>query len=157
MKFTGNQNRSSLSYKITFAAKHPDQIAPYVRRVCVDARLRAKAEDHVTYYRRIMKYKAATHSLEVAVGSRSYEQWLEFGQMQFDYLLRHGLKPADRILEIGCGNLRAGPAAHRLPRHRELLRHRHLTGHPDVGGEGARRGRPAGQTAPADDGPGPDP
>jgi SAM-dependent methyltransferase len=28
--------------------------------------------------------------------------------MQFDYLLSHGLKPTDRLLEIGCGNLRAG-------------------------------------------------
>jgi ubiquinone/menaquinone biosynthesis C-methylase UbiE len=28
--------------------------------------------------------------------------------MQFDYLLRHGLRQGDRMLEIGCGNLRAG-------------------------------------------------
>jgi ubiquinone/menaquinone biosynthesis C-methylase UbiE len=28
--------------------------------------------------------------------------------MQFDYLIGHGLKPGDRMLEIGCGNLRAG-------------------------------------------------
>jgi SAM-dependent methyltransferase len=108
MKFTGNQNRSSLSYKVAFAARHPGQIAPYVRRICVDAMLHAKADDHVSYYRQIMRYKAAAHGVEVAVGSRSYQQWLEFGQMQFDYLVRHGLKPADRVLEIGCGNLRAG-------------------------------------------------
>ena len=107
MKFTDNHNRSSLSYKVAFAARHPGQIAPYVRRVCVDAILRSQADDHVSYYRRIMKYKAAAHGVEVAVGSRSYEQWLEFGQMQFDYLVRHGLKPTDRVLEIGCGNLRA--------------------------------------------------
>jgi SAM-dependent methyltransferase len=28
--------------------------------------------------------------------------------MQFDYLVEHGLTPRDRMLEIGCGNLRAG-------------------------------------------------
>ncbi len=100
-------NRSRLSYKLAFAARHPDQIASYVRRVCVDAWLRAKAPDHVSYYRAVMRYKAA-HNLDVAVGSRSHQQWVEFGQMQFDYLVTHGLKPDDRILEIGCGNLRAG-------------------------------------------------
>lgn len=101
-------NRSRLSYKVGFAARHPGQIVPYVRRVCVDAWLRAGARDHVSYYRSVMKYKAAHHSLDVAVGSRSHDQWIEFGQMQFDYLVKHGLKPTDRMLEIGCGNLRAG-------------------------------------------------
>jgi ubiquinone/menaquinone biosynthesis C-methylase UbiE len=33
---------------------------------------------------------------------------MKIGQMQFDYLVGHGLKPGDRMLEIGCGNLRAG-------------------------------------------------
>jgi len=54
-----------------------------------------------------MRHKAA-RNLDVAVGSRSHDQWIEFGQMQFDYLVKHGLQPSDRILEIGCGNLRAG-------------------------------------------------
>lgn len=103
-----NHNRSSLSYKMAFAARHPGQVPPYIRRVCVDAWLRTRSDDHVSYYRKVMKYKAAAHGVEVAVGSRSYDQWLEFGQMQFDYLLKHGLKPTDRVLEIGCGNLRAG-------------------------------------------------
>ncbi len=108
MDLTENQNRSSLSYKLAFAARHPGQVPPYIRRVCVDAWLRATTGDHISYYRKIMRYKAAAHGVEVAVGSRSYDQWLEFGQMQFDYLVKHGLKPADRLLEIGCGNLRAG-------------------------------------------------
>jgi SAM-dependent methyltransferase len=100
-------NRSRLSYKMAFALRHPGQIPPYLRRVGVDAWLRAQARDHVSYYRAVMKFKAA-NDLDVAVGSRSHEQWIEFGQMQFDYLLGHGLKPGDRVLEIGCGNLRAG-------------------------------------------------
>jgi ubiquinone/menaquinone biosynthesis C-methylase UbiE len=44
---------------------------------------------------------------EDAVGSHTHESWLTVGQMQFDYLVSHGLKPGMRMLEIGCGNLRA--------------------------------------------------
>ena len=36
------------------------------------------------------------------------ETWLRRGQVQFDYLTGHGLQPGDRMLEIGCGTLRAG-------------------------------------------------
>jgi ubiquinone/menaquinone biosynthesis C-methylase UbiE len=42
------------------------------------------------------------------VGSKTRESWIRIGQLQFDYLIGHGLKPGDRMLEIGCGNLRAG-------------------------------------------------
>src|SRR5260370_37959021 len=97
------QNRSRLSYKIVFGVKPPDQILPYVRRVLVDAWLRARAGDHVSYYRAVMKYKAS-HNVDVAVGSRSHDQWLEFVQMKFDYLLTHRLKPACRIPVIGIGH-----------------------------------------------------
>ena len=54
-----------------------------------------------------MRYKAA-RSLDLAVGSRSSEQGAEFGQLQLSYLVKHGLLRTDRMLEIGCGNLRAG-------------------------------------------------
>ncbi len=50
----------------------------------------------------------AARSREAAVGSKTHESWLQIGQLQFDYLLGHGLKPDMRMLEIGCGNLRAG-------------------------------------------------
>ncbi len=66
-----------------------------------------KADDHVSYYRAVMKSDTA-RSQERAVGSKTHESWLEIGQMQFDYLVQHGLQPGDRMLEIGCGNLRAG-------------------------------------------------
>lgn len=100
-------NRSKISYKIVFALRHPGQMVPFIRRICVDAWLRARNRDHVSYYRAVMRYKAG-RSLDMAVGSRSPEQGKEFGQMQLDYLVRHGLARTDRILEIGCGNLRAG-------------------------------------------------
>ena len=69
--------------------------------------LRLKSRGHVSYYRAVMKSDAA-RSDEGAMGSHTHESWLKIGQMQFDYLVAHGLKPGMRMLEIGCGNLRAG-------------------------------------------------
>jgi ubiquinone/menaquinone biosynthesis C-methylase UbiE len=65
--------------------------------------------DQISYYRAIMHADIALGP-EVAVGGRTATRasWLDVGQMQFDYLSAHGLKPGMRILEIGCGNLRAG-------------------------------------------------
>ena len=73
-------DRSKLNYRMAFAIRHPDQVVPFVRRVCVDAWLRARSRDHVSYYRAVMRHKAA-RSLDLAVGSRSSEQGAEFGQL----------------------------------------------------------------------------
>jgi ubiquinone/menaquinone biosynthesis C-methylase UbiE len=101
------QKRFRLSHKIIVAVKHPRRIPPYGRRLARDLWLRTRFRDHVSYYRAVMKSDAMASPI-AAVGSRSPEQWQQFGQMQFDYLVKHGLKPDDRLLEIGCGNLRAG-------------------------------------------------
>lgn len=34
--------------------------------------------------------------------------WQQMGQLQFDFLVRQGLKPEHRLLDIGCGTLRGG-------------------------------------------------
>ena len=34
--------------------------------------------------------------------------WEQLGQLQFDFLVRQGLKPQHRLVDIGCGSLRAG-------------------------------------------------
>jgi SAM-dependent methyltransferase len=34
--------------------------------------------------------------------------WEEIGQLQFDFMVRHGLKPPHRMLDFGCGTLRGG-------------------------------------------------
>ena len=83
---------------------------------------------------------------EGAVGSHTHEPWLKIGQMQFDYLVSHGLKPGMRMLRSAAGT--CGLAAfHRPPGRGRLLRDqylpRHLAGRPAHPG----RGRPAGQTA----------
>ena len=100
-------DRSRLTFMIRYAARHPERIVPHARRLARDAVLRLKNRDHVSYYRAVMRSDAA-RSDEGAVGSHSHESWLKIGQLQFDYLVSHGLKPGMRMLEIGCGNLRAG-------------------------------------------------
>ena len=100
-------DRSRLTFMIRYAARHPERIVPHARRLARDAVLRLKNRDHVSYYRAVMRSDAA-RSDEGAVGSHSHESWLKVGQMLFDYLVSHGLKPGMRMLEIGCGNLRAG-------------------------------------------------
>jgi SAM-dependent methyltransferase len=101
------KDRSRLLFKIKYAARKPSRILPYARRRGRDAWLRLRSADHLSYYRAVMASDAAL-SHEGAVGSKTHESWLKIGQMQFDYLAGHGLKPGDRMLEIGCGNLRAG-------------------------------------------------
>jgi SAM-dependent methyltransferase len=100
-------DRSRLSHKFGYALRHPGRVLPYARRRSRDALLSLKATDHVSYYRAVMRSDAA-RSREGAVGSHTHESWLKLGQLQFDYLTGHGLQPGDRMLEIGCGNLRAG-------------------------------------------------
>ncbi|RVU27398.1 class I SAM-dependent methyltransferase [Streptomyces antnestii] len=102
-----SKNRSSVRHKLRYAVRHPERIPPYLRRTARDTWLRLRHRDHVAYYRAVMASDTA-RSPELAVGSRSEDRWLALGQMQFDYLVEHGLTPRDRMLEIGCGNLRAG-------------------------------------------------
>ncbi|MFH8595434.1 methyltransferase [Streptomyces rimosus] len=101
------KNRASLSHKVRYAISHPDRIAPYLKRTARDGWLRLKHPDHIAYYRAVMASDAG-RSPEAAVGSRSHERWLALGEMQFGYLKEHGLRPEMRMLDIGCGNLRAG-------------------------------------------------
>jgi SAM-dependent methyltransferase len=102
-----SKDRSRLSFKIIYAIRHPARIAAYTRRRGRDAWLRLHSADHVSYYRAVMR-SDASRSREGAVGSHTHESWIELGQLQFDYAVSHGLKPDMRMLEIGCGNLRAG-------------------------------------------------
>jgi SAM-dependent methyltransferase len=105
-----------LAYKVRYAAAHPDRIRPYIarsppyaRRWARDRWLGMRADDHISYYRSIMR-SDIKRGPEAAVGGRrsTRRTWLSTGQMQFDYLAAHGLVPSMRMLEVGCGNLRAG-------------------------------------------------
>lgn len=101
------KNRASFGYKVRYAAKHPGRVPWYVRRLCRDQLLRLRTTDHVSYYRAVMRSDTRKNP-RGAVGTPTRERWLALGEMQFDYLKKHGLRPNHRVLEIGCGNLRAG-------------------------------------------------
>ncbi|MFB7981098.1 class I SAM-dependent methyltransferase [Streptomyces vinaceus] len=100
-------DRTTLTHKVRYAARNPARIGPYVRRAARDSWLRLKHPDHVGYYRAVMASDTARNP-EAAVGSQTHDRWLALGKMQFDYLVEHGLAPHHRMLDIGCGNLRAG-------------------------------------------------
>lgn len=100
-------NRTTLTHKVRYAARNPARIGPYVRRAARDSWLRLKHPDHVGYYRAVMASDTARNP-EAAVGSQTHDRWLALGKMQFDYLVEHGLAPHHRMLDVGCGNLRAG-------------------------------------------------
>ncbi|MFD6874661.1 MULTISPECIES: class I SAM-dependent methyltransferase [unclassified Streptomyces] len=100
-------NRAAISHRLGYALRHPERVGPHLLRSARDSWLRLKHRDHVSYYRAVMASDAA-RSPHAAVGSRSHERWLALGRMQFDYLLEHGLHTDQRVLDIGCGNLRAG-------------------------------------------------
>ena len=100
-------NRAALGYRLAYALRHPDRVPRHVARAARDAWLRRRHPDHIAYYRAVMRSDTRADP-DQAVGSRSHERWLALGDMQFDYLLGHGLRPEHRMLEIGCGNLRAG-------------------------------------------------
>lgn len=100
--------RTRVTHQLAYALRHPDRIVPHLRRLTRDLKLRrAAGGDHVAYYRAVMADDAARNP-EAAVGSQRHERWLALGKLQYDYLLGHGLRPEHRMLEIGCGNLRAG-------------------------------------------------
>jgi SAM-dependent methyltransferase len=100
--------RYRLGYRIRYALRHPERIRPYLRRWWRDLRFRAAGKrDHVSYYREVMRDDAARDPRK-AVGSASAARWLALGKLQADYLIEHGLRPDHDVLEIGCGNLRAG-------------------------------------------------
>lgn len=101
-------DRHRLGYRFRYALRHPERIRPHLRRTIRDLRFRLRgARDHVSFYREVMRDDVAADP-DGAVGSHSRDRWLALGQLQFDYLLEHGLLPAHDVLEIGCGNLRAG-------------------------------------------------
>jgi SAM-dependent methyltransferase len=78
------------------------------RRVAREELLRVRhRRDHVAYYRAVMQ-DTVHHGAARAVGNSERGHWRKAGAIQFDYLTSHGLQPQHRLLEIGCGNLRAG-------------------------------------------------
>jgi SAM-dependent methyltransferase len=101
------KDRSRLTYKVFYAFRHPGRLWPHARRAARNRLIRVRYRDHVNYYRAVMRRNVAKNP-DMAVGTPTRERWLALGKLQYDYLIQHGLKPTHRVLEIGCGNLRAG-------------------------------------------------
>ncbi|WP_217551847.1 hypothetical protein [Streptomyces sp. GbtcB6] len=67
-------NRAALTHKTGYALRHPGRVG---------------------YYRAVMA-SDTRRSPEAAVGSQTHDRWLALGQMQFDHLVEHGLRPEVR-------------------------------------------------------------
>jgi SAM-dependent methyltransferase len=100
-------DRTGLRYMLLHGVRHPARVVPYMRRSVRNRLLASGVSDHVDFYRRVMTRDAAGNP-GAAIGSPDVESWLAIGELQFEYLVRHGLAQSNRLLEIGCGNLRAG-------------------------------------------------
>lgn len=100
--------RNRLAHKVGRAVRRPGIVWVYLRRRLRNRRLRSRHRDHVSFYRAVMADDVARRSALAAVGTPTEERWLAIGKMQFRYMTEHGLDPGHRLLEIGCGNLRAG-------------------------------------------------
>jgi SAM-dependent methyltransferase len=102
------RNRN-LRASIVRALREPAYARRQVHRVSRDVRLRLKHRgDHVAYYRAVMQDAIARGETTAVATDRSSARWRKRGRRQFDYLVANGLLPEHRVLDIGCGNLRAG-------------------------------------------------
>jgi SAM-dependent methyltransferase len=102
------ENRNTIGHKASRALHRPLLVVPYLRRRWRNHRIRRRTRGHVDFYRAVMADDVARGSARAAVGTPTEERWLAIGSKQFEFLVSHGLQPHHRLLEIGCGNLRAG-------------------------------------------------
>lgn len=95
--------------RIRKGLRRPGDAARHLRRVWRNRRIaRQVGDDHLAFYRAVMADDVSRKSPRGAVGTEDPAAWLALGARQFDYLVAHGLRPDHQVLEIGCGNLRAG-------------------------------------------------
>jgi SAM-dependent methyltransferase len=108
-----HQERASMAQRrgvlggVRHAAQYPQRARWYLHRLRRDLMLGVRHRDHLAYYGAVVS-DLAVQGDATAVGNSERRRWLKNGKMQFDYLCGHGLEPQHRMLEIGCGNLRAG-------------------------------------------------
>jgi SAM-dependent methyltransferase len=80
----------------------------YLQRLRRDVVLRVRHRgNHIAYYREVVS-DDLRRGQATAVGNVQRPAWRRIGRLQFQYLKQHGLRPQHYVLEIGCGNLRAG-------------------------------------------------
>jgi len=101
------RRRRSLADALRHASRYPHRAKWYLHRLRRDAKLRLSHRDHLAYYGAVVD-DLVVQGKATAVGKDITGRSRRVGRLQFDYLRQHGLQPHHRVLEIGCGNLRAG-------------------------------------------------
>lgn len=87
--------------------RNPRTTLSYVQRAIRNRLWHVRSENHLDFYGRVID-SAARRNPDGAVGTGTRSAWLAAGEKQLQYLVRHGLVPTHTLLDIGCGNLRAG-------------------------------------------------
>lgn len=87
---------------------NPRKIIPYiVYKLRYNPRylsyLRHRSESFRDFYAQVMQLRVQ-HDPMKAVGG----MWKEIGELQFNFLIKQGLKPHHKLLDLGCGCLRGG-------------------------------------------------
>ncbi|MGN6474453.1 MAG: class I SAM-dependent methyltransferase [Mycobacteriales bacterium] len=101
------RDRRSLGGAVRQAGRYPERARRYLHRLRRDTLLRLSRRDHLSYYSAVVDDDVVSGHA-TAVGDSTSARWRRIGKLQFDYLCQHGLQPEHAVLEIGCGNLRAG-------------------------------------------------
>lgn len=100
--------KDTLSYKLKKGLTEPNRILPFLDRLWRNRNLKKHSKNFIEFYSQVVDSNATKINPDFAIGSDSQDHWLEVGKIQFDYLLKHRLKPHHKFLDIGCGNLRLG-------------------------------------------------
>jgi SAM-dependent methyltransferase len=100
-------DRNTFGYKLRRASQAPTKIIPYFRRLWRNRNIRKTSHGFLDFYGKVID-EIAKDSPSLAIGASNEDTWESVGQLQFDFLSQHGLKQTDHLLELGCGNLRAG-------------------------------------------------
>jgi SAM-dependent methyltransferase len=101
------RERRKMLSAVRHATHYPERARWYLHRFRRDTVLRLRHRDHLAYYGAVVD-DLVVQGKATAVGNVDSRSWQQIGRRQFNYLKQHGLQPQHRILEIGCGNLRAG-------------------------------------------------
>ena len=125
-----DHDRSRMSYKLGYALRHPGRVFRYARRRSRDAWLGLEVARSCQLLPGGDALGCRPQPPRARSAARRHESWLKIGQMQFDYLLGHGLQAGD----ADAGDRLRQPAGRPLfidylgPGN--YLRHRHLPRHP---------------------------
>ncbi len=86
-------DRLSIVYQIKHALHHPDRIYGFLKRFIRTHRLKKEADGNfLKFYAGVVDDDAIKISPNRAIGSNDQQHYLTVGEMQFNYLLKHGLK-----------------------------------------------------------------